>query len=141
MLSWLCSCPRPKHDMHANLFTTAVHMVAGASMFVALPLSGEAGEEERKAQKEINLKDDLEPKMRAEIYKNYLMYRCVQRAKWNQQPTPHVRRTRLLCILKTLLAASPVPVPSQSPSPPPAPLAIYNLCINASVPPSLQHVW
>ncbi|GIL58607.1 hypothetical protein Vafri_13622 [Volvox africanus] len=35
---------------------------------------GEFSEEERKAQKEITLKDDLEAPMRAEIYKNYLMY-------------------------------------------------------------------
>lgn len=35
---------------------------------------GEFAEEERKAQKEITLKDDLEAPMRAEIYKNYLMY-------------------------------------------------------------------
>ncbi|EFJ41589.1 hypothetical protein VOLCADRAFT_98450 [Volvox carteri f. nagariensis] len=35
---------------------------------------GEFSEEERKAQKEITLKDDLEPAMRSEIYKNYLMY-------------------------------------------------------------------
>ncbi|PNW77802.1 hypothetical protein CHLRE_10g452450v5 [Chlamydomonas reinhardtii] len=35
---------------------------------------GEYTEEERKAQKEISLKDDLEPAMRGEIYKNYLMY-------------------------------------------------------------------
>ncbi|GLC39997.1 hypothetical protein PLESTB_000120100 [Pleodorina starrii] len=35
---------------------------------------GEFSEEERKAQKEITLKDDLEGPMRKEIYKNYLMY-------------------------------------------------------------------
>ncbi|KXZ55238.1 hypothetical protein GPECTOR_3g379 [Gonium pectorale] len=35
---------------------------------------GEFAEEERKAQKEITLKDDLEAPMRSEIYKNYLMY-------------------------------------------------------------------
>ncbi|GFR49409.1 hypothetical protein Agub_g11462 [Astrephomene gubernaculifera] len=35
---------------------------------------GEFSEEERKAQKEITLKDDLEAPMRSEIYKNYLMY-------------------------------------------------------------------
>mmetsp|Transcript_30974 Transcript_30974/g.68639 ORF Transcript_30974/g.68639 Transcript_30974/m.68639 type:complete len:1037 (+) Transcript_30974:146-3256(+) len=35
---------------------------------------GEFGEEERKGQKEVTLKDDLEPKTRADIYKNYLMY-------------------------------------------------------------------
>ncbi|KAF8060559.1 SULTR2 [Scenedesmus sp. PABB004] len=35
---------------------------------------GEFGDEERKGQKEITLGDDLEPPVRAELYKNYLMY-------------------------------------------------------------------
>jgi hypothetical protein len=35
---------------------------------------GEFGEEERKGQKEINLGDFLDKPVRAELYKNYLMY-------------------------------------------------------------------
>ncbi len=35
---------------------------------------GEFGEDERKGQKEINLKQDVDVKVRAEVYKNYLMY-------------------------------------------------------------------
>ena len=35
---------------------------------------GEFGDDERKGQKEINLKNDVDVKIRAEVYKNYLMY-------------------------------------------------------------------
>lgn len=35
---------------------------------------GEFGDDEKKGQKEINLKEDVDENMRADIYKNYLMY-------------------------------------------------------------------
>jgi hypothetical protein len=35
---------------------------------------GEFGDDEAKGQKEITLKDDIDEKIRREIYKNYLMY-------------------------------------------------------------------
>ena len=35
---------------------------------------GEFGDDERKGQKDINLKNDVDVKIRAEVYKGYLMY-------------------------------------------------------------------
>ena len=35
---------------------------------------GEFGDDERKGQKEITLKADVDPKIRSEVYKSYLMY-------------------------------------------------------------------
>lgn len=48
--------------------------VAKAAQKLIRAERGEFEEDERRGQKEITLKDDLDPAIRAELYKNYLMY-------------------------------------------------------------------